>query len=327
MPNMVWIIALVPTFAVAVWASARYLILKRSIRRANYELREIVDHLGDNRIVKLVSPERDFEVFLDTVNVSLIGIRQQAVLYARHEAELRAQIESISHDLRTPLTSIQGYLSLVDEEGLDDETRRSLATVARKAQQLQRLVAQFYELSCLRDEKFVLQLETVDAGRLLRESASGHYSLFHERGLDVRLSVPQHPLWTRANDDALERVFLNLLNNAGKYAKTKLEVVATNVAVAPGASMPRIFLSFANDTDRIGEDELAQLLEPFYTVDASRSQESSGLGLTISRHLVERMGGNFQVRHEVRNGGSWLVFEVQFDAVDCPDGLPLHMHP
>ncbi len=327
MPNIVWVIVLALAFVVAVWSSTRYLLLKRSIRYANHELREIVDHLGENRIVKLVSPERDFEVFLDTVNVSLVGIRQQAVLYAQHEAELRAQIESISHDLRTPLTSIQGYLSLIDEDGLDDDTRRSLAIVARKAQQLQRLVVQFYELSCLRDEKFVLRLETVDAGRLLRESASGYYSLFHEKELDVMLSVPQHPLWVRAEDDALERVFVNLLNNAGKYAKTKLEVIATDVIAVSGASAPRVLISFANDTDQIEEAEVAQLSEPFYTVDASRSQESSGLGLTISRHLVERMGGDFQIRREVRNGYSWLVFEVQLDAVNCSDGSSLNRCP
>ena len=319
--NSVLVIMLALALVIAALMAARYFLLKRSIRRANQELREIILHLDENRIVKLVSPDDDFETFLQTVNSSLSNIRQQGVLLAQHEADLRSQVESISHDLRTPLTSLQGYLSLVDEDDLPNETRASLAIVARKAQQLQRLVVQFYELSCLRDEKFVLQLEIVDAGRLLRESAAGHYALFHERGLDVRLSVPQHPLWTRANEDVLDRVFANLLNNAGKYAKTKFEVVASDVTIGSDASTPRVFISFANDTDRVGEDEVAQLLEPFYTIDASRSQESSGLGLTIARQLVEQMSGTFQVRREVRNKGSWIVFEIQLDAVDCPDAL------
>ena len=189
----------------AVFFAVRCALLKRSLRRANGELAEIVRGLEDNRIVKLPQPDKDLEALLGTVNHALAAVREQGVAYARHEAELKAQVESISHDLRTPLTAIVGYLALLDEEGMDADTRASLATVRRKADALQRLIAQFYELSQARNEDAPLACEPVEAGRLVRESVAGRYRLFEERGLEVRLRVPDRPVRVRGDEGALER--------------------------------------------------------------------------------------------------------------------------
>ncbi|MFR4803085.1 MAG: histidine kinase dimerization/phospho-acceptor domain-containing protein [Eggerthellaceae bacterium] len=204
--------------------AVRCALLKRSLRRANGELAEIVRGLEDNRIVKLPQPDKDLEALLGTVNHALAAVREQGVAYARHEAELKAQVESISHDLRTPLTAIVGYLALLDEEGMDADTRASLATVRRKADALQRLIAQFYELSQARNEDAPLACEPVEAGRLVRESVAGRYRLFEERGLEVRLRVPDRPVRVRGDEGALERVVENLVHNAGKYARSTFDV-------------------------------------------------------------------------------------------------------
>lgn len=311
MADVLLIAALICTLAVAIWFAVRYLLLKRSLRQVERDLRAIAGQLEENRIVRLPRPDRDMEALLGTVNETLDGIRRQGVEYARREAELKAQVESISHDLRTPLTSIQGYLALVDEDALDAETRASLETVERKADALQRLVTQFYELSRLQGEDGPLELERVDAGRLLRESVAGQYRLLAERGLDVRLSAPEHAVWARANADALERVLSNLLHNAGKYATSALEVSVLQTAVEDGR---RVLVAFANDADVLDGDQVERLFEPFYTADGSRTQESSGLGLAIARRLLERMGGTIEARLENRDGASWLRFEIALGA-------------
>ena len=114
--------------AAAAFLAARYALLKRSLRQADRELGEIVGHLEDNRIMRLPAPDADLEALLGTVNRALAGIRAQAAACARHEAELKAQVEHVSHDLRTPLTSIRGYLALVDDAALDAEAREALGT-------------------------------------------------------------------------------------------------------------------------------------------------------------------------------------------------------
>lgn len=287
--------------------AVRLALLKRSLRQVDSELLEIVGRLEDNRIVKLPNPDRDLEHLLETVNALLAGIRAEAISQARREAELKSQVEHISHDLRTPLTSIMGYLALVDDTGLDGETRATLATVRRKAATLQRLIAQFYELSRVRGGDAPRECQAVDIGRMVRESMASQYRLLAERGLEVRLDVPEHPVFAQVDDEGVERVVENLLHNAGKFAKTTLEVVVDgegdNVSVA-----------FANDVDPLDERDLAQLFQPFYTLDSSRGQESSGLGLTIARHLVEHMDGTLLASQQERDGTTWLTFTTTLKA-------------
>lgn len=299
------LVVLILTVAAAGYFCARYLLLKRSVREADRDLREIVEDLGENRIVKLAAPDGDLEQLLGTVNRALGAIRSESVRYARHEAELKSQVERISHDLRTPLTSMLGYLALIDEAKLDCDTRESLAIVKRKAEALKRLITQFYDLSTVRSGDFELELADVEIGRLLRESVASQYRLLADAGLEVQLKVADRAVFARANEAAIERVIANLLHNAGRYAKTSFEA-----EVSEDIEVQRVSMVFANDADVLDEGEVARLFEPFYTVDGSRSQESSGLGLAIARHLVEHMGGTIEARLEYREGRPWLRFEI-----------------
>lgn len=295
--------------AAAVLFAVRLALLKRSLRQANDELGEIVEHLEDNRIVKLPQPSAELEALLGTVNRALEGVRRQAVTYARREAQLKAQVESMSHDLRTPLTAIVGYLALVDETELDAETRASLRTVRRKADALQRLVASFYELSQAQGALAQLERARVDAGRVAREAAMGQHRLLEQRGLRVDLRLPERPLPVWADARALERVMENLVHNAGKYARSAFEMEA---ATAEEGGF--VVMTCANDVEGLTVFEVDRLFEPFYTADAARSGEGSGLGLAIARSLVEQMGGTLEARLDERDGAPWLRFRLELPA-------------
>ena len=314
MAEIVLGVLLAVALAAAAFLAARYALLKRSLRQADRELGEIVGHLEDNRIVRLPAPDADLEALLGTVNRALAGIRAQAAACARHEAELKAQVEHVSHDLRTPLTSIRGYLALVDDAALDAEAREALGTVRRKAASLERLVAQFYELSRLQGDDVPLELGPVDVGRMLRESVAEQYRLLADRGLDVRLDVPEHAVLARANGEAVERVLANLLHNAGTYAKTALEVSMAGEGAGAAGAGGRVAVEFANDAEGLSESALSRLFQPFFMADASRAQEGSGLGLAIARHLLERMGGSIEASSEQCEGACWLVLRIELAA-------------
>ncbi len=310
---MIGVFALIALLALAAsgWFGVRLLLLKRSIRRADQELRAIASCLEENRIVKLPHPDRDLEVLLGSINMALDGIRQQSISYQRREAQFKEQIESISHDLRTPLTSILGYLALVDDGSLDAETRESLATVSRKAVTLQRLIGQFYELSRLQSDDFTLKLQSVDVGRMVRESVASRYRLLSDKGLDVLLHAPEVPVLAHADADALERVLENLLHNVEKYAESQLEI---SVEAISFLEAPHVRIMLANNVEHLAESNVERLFEPFYAADAARTQESSGLGLAIARQLVERMGGTIEAHLETRGEASWLVFQITLKA-------------
>lgn len=289
--------------------TARYALLKRSLRQANDELRQIVAHLEDNRIVKLPQPDAQLEALLGTVNEALEGIRQQAAAYARREAELKTQVECISHDLRTPLTAIVGYLALVDESQVDDETRASLHTVRRKADALQRLVAQFYELSQAQGSDMRYERATVDVGRAMREAVAGQYCLLEQRGLRVELRLPERPLLVWGDERALERVMENIVHNAGKYACAAFAVKAEE-------EDGRVVLICENDATGLTSYEVERLFEAFYTADAARLGEHSGLGLAIARSLVKQMGGTLEAQLDERDGVQWLRFRIALNTAD-----------
>ncbi|MDR1185595.1 MAG: hypothetical protein LBK67_12485 [Coriobacteriales bacterium] len=141
--------------------------------------------MDKNHIMKLPQPDEDIENLLVSINNLLAALQQKAVSYAHREAELKTQIEHISHDLRTPLTSIQGYLSFIDIEKLDEDSQKAWGTIKRKAESLQRLIVQFYELSRLDSDEVNLNLRMQDIGCILRESLLSHYDLLSKRGLEV----------------------------------------------------------------------------------------------------------------------------------------------
>lgn len=295
---------LIAAIIVAITFGIRFYSLKKSIDAANTELKEITESLEENRIIKLAEPNKELEEMLITINGTLRVIREKVIICERREKELKKEIENISHDLRTPLTSVLGYLQIIDSERLSEEDRESLETVKRKAYSLQRLISQFYDLSRLNGGDYMLQTEDVDIARILRESVMNHYKFLAERGLDILVMIPDKPVIVSADMNAAERIFSNLLHNAAKYARTALKIRLK-------ADKNRLLVIFENDTEGIEEDA-TKLFDRFYTSDSAGSPENTVLGLTISRHLAENMGGKISVELETKEDDQWLkfIFEI-----------------
>lgn len=281
-----WIGLFCITLVVAIFFAVRYLLLRRALKTVERDLAEITRQLDENRIVRLPHPNRELEALLKTINATLADIRRSAVDFSHREAKLKAQIEHISHDLRTPLTGILGYLSLVETDHLSPEDRESLETVRRKALSLQGLITEFYRLSILDAQTQPLERRTVDLGRLARESAAQHYRLLEQDGLTVSVEVPDDPIPVFVNHEATERIIENLLQNAARYAKSFLRITVDQRG-------DRASATFTNDVETpISSTQLEQLFEPFTMLDEARLQEGSGLGLTVARSLAENMDGN-----------------------------------
>lgn len=305
--HMIYLL-LILLFFTAVYFACRLFLLKKNIVKAADELDEISENLEENRIIKLSAPDRDLEQLLKTMNKSLKAIRRNHLEYMKKERQLREQIENISHDLRTPLTSILGYLKMIDTSHMLPEDRDSLDIVIRKSQTLQNLISQFYELSKVTSDNFQLPLTDVDAVRILRETCLGHYALLEQEHLNVRLDIPETAAVIQADAESLNRVFSNLLQNTGRYAKSELEVLFMQ---NPNTGLAEI--TFSNDiapSARITDP--SRLFDRFYMQEESRSRGGTGLGLTISKNLVEHMGGTIQADYSEHDGKLFLSFTIRF---------------
>ncbi|HBT94920.1 MAG TPA: sensor histidine kinase [Coriobacteriia bacterium] len=300
-----WIGLFCIALAVAIFFAVRYLLLRRALKTVERDLAEITRQLDENRIVRLPHPNRELEALLKTINVALAEVRRSAVDFSHREAKLKAQIEHISHDLRTPLTGILGYLSLIDADGLKAEDRQSLEIVKRKALSLQGLITEFYRLSILDAQTQPHERQEVDLGRLTRESAAQHYRLLEQDGLTVSVEVPDSPIPVFVNREATERIIENLLQNAARYARSFL-----SIAVATHGD--KATLTFTNDVETpISDDQLEQLFEPFTMLDEARLQEGSGLGLTVARSLAENMGGSLTAESSHKTGAHTVSFKLE----------------
>jgi len=283
---MVYLIIAVLTIA-TVYLLVRLLSLKKALKGAGKQLKEINRELEENRIVKLAVPDKDAEELLTVINESLQAIREHKNIYAKREKVLKQQIENISHDLRTPLTSMLGYLRLMETGGLCPEEKEDLQTVIRKAERLQELITQFYEYTKVTSSDYSLILESIEVTKLLREALADAYPELEKRRLEVDVQMPQTPVMLRGNVNAMQRVFQNLLQNAARYAKSCLEVAVSEKG-------GEVEITFTNDVEDLNVSDVNRLFERFYTPDASRTQGATGLGLTIAKEFVEKMQGTME---------------------------------
>jgi len=283
--------------------SVRLFLLKKAMKDAGRQLREINRAPEENRYVKLPVPNREMEDLLTDINSSLQMIRREKIAYEKREKEFKQQIENISHDLRTPLTSMLGYLRIVDRDGLAADTQKSLDTVLRKAERLQELISQFYDFSRLTASEYSIEPETVELTKMLREVLIDAYAELSERQMEVTVRLPETAVTVVANETALQRVFQNLLQNAVRYAKSSLQV---SLEENPGA----VLVCFTNDVESMDEHDAEHLFDRFFTLERSRTGGSTGLGLTIAKEFVEKMGGTIEARLE----GDRLCISMRFAA-------------
>lgn len=305
-------IALLVLFFAAAGAffAFRYFSWKRGLREIQRDLSEILQDISRNQILHMPLPDRELEQLILSVNTLLEEVRRERLSYEKREAEFGKLIENVSHDLRTPLTVILGYLKWIKKAGagcgctdalpgeLPDRCASqgngcqtcplsgdALEILERNARAMEKLVSQFYDFSRLNARDYGLELSEIDVCRILRESIVTNYRLLEEAHLSLDSSLPAHPVVIRGDADALERIFSNLFQNAGRYARSFLDVRLEE----DGAG--KVNVIFQNDSEPVTEEELAHLFDRFYKKDDSRHQYGSGLGLTVAKSLAELMGG------------------------------------
>jgi len=271
--------------------------LERGLHQAAKKMREQMADETTTRLA-LPCPSAGAEELLCCLN-DLLELRQEERAdYRRKEQALRQQIANVSHDLRTPLTSILGYLQLLEQEELSPEKRREYFQVIEgRARTLQTFIATFYDLSRIEGGELPLEREKVDLARALSDQLAAAYEQIEETGLSVEVELASGlpPVW--ADRGAVTRIFSNLLTNALRHGTDTLSIKL----YLEGA---QIVSAFSNRADDMTAEDAAHVFERFYTADKMRTGQSTGLGLAIVKALAERMGHAAHARWE---GGMFTV--------------------
>ena len=259
------------------------------MHRVALEIEEAFAHrlaTDTNTLIDISSRDPYMRKLAATINQQLRLLRRQRHQYLHGDQELKEAVTNISHDLRTPLTAICGYLDLLEGEEKSENVTRYLSYIQERTQALKVLTEELFRYSVITSTAEDLALEPVSVKAVLEESIAGFYGAFTQRGITPIIRLPEAPVIRTLNREALARIFSNLLNNALKYSDGDLEIILSEHGE----------IAFTNTAYGLDEIQVGKLFDRFFTVEAARN--STGLGLSIAKALAERMNGSITARYQ-----------------------------
>ena len=212
------------------------------------------------------------------INMQLRLLRKQRHKYLTGDRELKEAVTNISHDLRTPLTAICGYLDLLDKEDKSENTSRYLSLIGNRVEAMKQLTEELFRYSVILSTGDLV-LEPVCVNGVLEESIAAFYGALTSRDIQPEIHITENRIERQLNREALGRVFSNILNNALKYSDGDLAITLRDDGE----------IIFSNTASALNKVQVGKLFDRFFTVEAARN--SNGLGLSIAKTLVEQMGG------------------------------------
>lgn len=263
----------------------RLFYCERQIESLIKQLTDINEKKIDKKIT-IGLQNRKIERLCEKINESIEIKKQSESNKIKIENDLRQTIANMSHDIRTPLTSIIGYIQFLKLDNISEDERDEYLDIAEdRAKVLEKMLNDFYELSLIESLDYELDLEKLNINKLLKEAMLGKYINFVDINIDPNLEMPKDNIYIIAEERSLKRVIENILDNAIKYAKD-------NIIVSLEVEDDRVVLKVSNDTRNIDLSDIENIFDRFYIGDKTRSGKSTGLGLAIAKGLVEKMKGN-----------------------------------
>ena len=254
---------------------------------------EISDAFSDrvasdtNILIDLSSRDRHMQNLADNMNRELKKLQSDRHRYQQGDTELKNAVTNISHDLRTPLTAICGYLDMLDKEDQNENTRRYLKIIRGRTEIMKQLTEELFRYSVFTSVSNGTPSEPVILNSILEESISALYTSLRQSRITPSIVMPDVKVSRMLNRNAVSRIFGNIISNAVKYSDGDLEIILEETGR----------ITFANHAEKLDEIQVGRLFDRFYTVETA-SSGSTGLGLSIARALTEQMGGSITAEYK-----------------------------
>ena len=233
-----------------------------------------------NTVISIHSADRDMRELAGSINTQLKKLRAEHNRYVSGDAELKAAITNISHDLRTPLTAICGYLEVMKKEEKSEQMEKYLEIIGGRAELMKQMTEELFRYSVILSSDADAEIEELSVNQVLEDCIMGYYAALSEKGITPEIELCEEKVIRKVNKNALARTFNNLMNNALKYS-------GGDLFISLSAEGEIIFSNTAADLTTV---QVERLFDRFYTVQAARN--STGLGLSIARTFIEQMNGS-----------------------------------
>lgn len=276
-------------YSVIVVLSILVITLVLRVVTTNIEIRNIIRDLEDitekdtNILLTTSSGDKSIKSLVDSLNKELKKLLSIKREYSKGVFDVKKSAENIAHDIRTPLTVIKGYVDLLEEEDLSEESKKCLEIIKGRTRYMKEMTDELF-LSLSMKSRGVLSLSDIDAKSVLEEALVSFYNEFKKKGMTPSIITPNDKVILKADSKALYRVYSNIISNALKYGEGEF-----NVEMDEKGN-----ITFSNYAPNMDSVEANKLLDRYYTI--SDAKASSGIGLSISNEILQEMGGELKVR-------------------------------
>lgn len=269
---------------VLVFALTRLLALKNETKKLKNQL-QIYNNGKTNKKIDMALLDKTLENLGLEINRLIDKYVTEHRKRIHFEKQQRQAIANMSHDLRTPLTSIIGYIQMAKSAHISEEEKKELLTIAyERAQRLQTLLNDFFELSIIESTDHPLNLERINVRNVTTDVLMSFYDRFLEKNMEPEFHISDVDLYILADESALIRVIENLLSNAITHSDG-------NIIIHLKEENGEVKLIVKNDAHSLTEEDVNHIFDRFYIADKSRTGKSTGLGLSIVKSFMEKMNG------------------------------------
>ncbi|MGY3777269.1 sensor histidine kinase [Isobaculum melis] len=267
----------------------KYREQSKNILVIRQELMRIQASETDEKLLLFTSDEEIQKLLVSLNQLIALNQKNKALTMASDDS-MRKMLANISHDLKTPLTVILGYIETLNEEVqiTDEERKHKLIKIQQKIYEVLELMHTFFDLAKLESGDVHLKAETFDIGNLAKETLLNFYQLFHENQFSVEIIIPETSILVDGDSLAVKRIIENLLQNVLAYATD-----GKYLGIQIFSDRSYVWLNIMDKGKGIVEAHQDKVFERLYTLEDSRNKkyQGSGLGLTITKRLVEAMEG------------------------------------
>ncbi len=262
----------------------KIILMRKSAGEIISSMREILK-TETNILIGISSRDKKMRKLADEINRQLKTLRERRQKYNQGDLKLKTAVTNISHDLRTPLTAICGYIDLLEQEEKSENSIRYLKIVRERTEALRDLTEDLLRYSIVASDA-ENKIAEISLNAAVEENISAYYAALVERGITPKISLPEKSVMRKADRKSLSRVLSNIMSNVLKYSKGDLEISLSEDGT----------IVYSNSACGLDEITIGRLFDRFYTVESGAG--STGLGLSIAKTLTEDMGGEIHAVYE-----------------------------
>lgn len=278
---------------------------KRQVKDICRQLR-FLQECDSNMLITTEMKKGHIEELAELLNTLLKERKKERADYQKKEQMIADIYTNLSHDIRTPLTSLDGYFQLLEETQEENDRKRYIQIIQERIENLKEMLEELFTYTKLQNGTYELKLEPQNVGQILKETVFSYYDDWAEQGISPQFEITEEPVWIRGNKQALRRTIQNIIKNGLDHGNKEIRIQLSR-------NEKQMELVFQNKIEPGEQIDISRVFERFYKADKARSKSSTGLGLSIAKGFVEKMHG--EIAAEIKE--DWFCIKISFPCETC----------